>query len=135
MRELDRFDEIKDKFKDLGVLAGADVVWLFVKIKDLQQKNEFLEKAHKTNIKISEDMKEERNQYKSLVESQTRVLEGFIGDIEDLKAKLDNVRDYVKVANETVCLDDHDEALYEAIDTLNYVIDHALEDFENNLKQ
>lgn len=135
MRELDRFDEIKDKFKDLGVLAGADVVWLFVKIKDLQQKNEFLEKAHKTNIKIAENMKEERNQYKSLVESQTRVLEGFIGDIEDLKAKLDNVRDYVKVANETVCLDDHDEALYEAIDTLNYVIDHALEDFENNLKQ
>lgn len=132
---MDRFDEIKDKFKDLGVLAGADVVWLFVKIKDLQQKNEFLEKAHKTNIKIAENMKEERNQYKSLVESQARVLEGFIGDIEDLKAKLDNVRDYVKVANETVCLDDHDEALYEAIDTLNYVIDHALEDFENNLKQ
>lgn len=135
MRELDRFDEIKDKFKDLGVLAGADVVWLFVKIKDLQQKNEFLEKAHKTNIKIAENMKEERNQYKSLVESQARVLEGFIGDIEDLKAKLDNVRDYVKVANETVRLDDHDEALYEAIDTLNYVIDHALEDFEKNLKQ
>lgn len=135
MRELDRFDEIKDKFKDLGVLAGADVVWLFVKIKDLQQKNEFLEKAHKTNIKIAENMKEERNQYKSLVESQARVLEGFIGDIEDLKAKLDNVRDYVKVANETVCLNDHDEALFEAIDILNYVIDHALEDFEKNLKQ
>lgn len=91
---MDRFDEIKDKFKDLGVLAGADVVWLFVKIKDLQQKNEFLEKAHRTNAKIAEDMKEERNQYKSLVESQARVLEGFIGDIEDLKAKLDNVRDY-----------------------------------------
>lgn len=94
--------------------------------KRLATKNEFLEKAHKANIK---------NQYKSLVESQAGVLECFIGDIEDLKAKLDNVRDYVKVANETVRLDDRDEALYEAIDTLNYVIDHALEDFEKNLKQ
>lgn len=61
-------------------MTGADVFWLFVKIKELQQKNEFLEKAHKTNIKIAENIKEERNQYKSLVESQASVLEDFIDE-------------------------------------------------------
>ncbi|MBG9689456.1 hypothetical protein ABD91_00750 [Lysinibacillus sphaericus] len=34
---MNRLDEIKEKFKDLGTLGGADVVWLFMKIKDLER--------------------------------------------------------------------------------------------------
>lgn len=60
---MDRLIEIKDKFKDLGVLTGSDVVWLFMMIKDLQSKNE--------------------NQVK-IIESQARIIDGMVSDAEKL---------------------------------------------------
>ncbi|POD46271.1 hypothetical protein BKM15_25865 [Pseudomonas syringae pv. syringae] len=71
----------------------------------------------------------------TLIESQARVLEGFISDIEDLRLRLIEVRDNVKTANDTVSLEERDEALYEANDSLNYIIDFLLEDFEKELNQ
>ncbi len=61
---MDRLDEIKDKFKDLGVLAGADVVWLFMKIKDLEH----------TNYRQTK-----------LIESYSRIIDGMISDAEEIK--------------------------------------------------
>ncbi len=61
---MDRLDEIKDKFKDLGVLTGADVVWLFMRIKDLEHTNE-------TQIK--------------LIQSYSRIIDGMISNAEEIK--------------------------------------------------
>ncbi len=61
---LNRLDEIKDKFKDLGVLAGSDVVWLLMMIKDLQNKNE--------------------NQVK-IIESQATIIDELVSDSEKVK--------------------------------------------------
>lgn len=72
---------------------------------------------------------------KALIESQSRILEGFISDVEDLKARLINVRDNVQTANTAVILEDRDEALYEANDSLNYLIDFMLDEIEEGFKQ
>lgn len=72
---------------------------------------------------------------KALIESQSRVLEGFVIDMEDIKVRLIEVRDNVRTANETIALEEHDEALYEANDSLNYIIDFALNEIDEGLKQ
>jgi len=70
-----------------------------------------------------------------LIESQARLLEGFTSDMEDIKSRLDGVREDIKTARDTVILEDHNECIYNAIDSLNYIIDFALSEIEQGLKR
>jgi hypothetical protein len=69
------------------------------------------------------------------IESQGRVLDGFISDVEDIKDRLNEVRENVRTAKDTASLEEHDEALYNANDSLNYIIDVALSEIEGGRKQ
>lgn len=62
--------------------------------------------------------------YKREAESYSRVVEGFIADIEDLKARLIEIRNDV-----------HNESLNKANDSLNHIIDFILADFDKGMKQ
>lgn len=72
---------------------------------------------------------------KAIIDSQARILEGFISDTEDIKVRLNEVRDNVRTAKETVNLEEHNEALYEANNSLNYIIDFALSEIDGGYKQ
>lgn len=75
-----------------------------------------------------------QNQQK-VINSQGRVLEGFITDTEDIKARLIEVRSNIITARETNSLEEHDESLETANNSLNYIINLALGEIDEGYKQ
>jgi len=66
------------------------------------------------------------------IKSQSRIIEDFISDMEDIKERLIEVRGNVQTAKETTCLEDHEDALYNANNSLNYIIDFALNEIDKD---
>lgn len=84
-----------------------------IKTSDLPEVKAFIEK---TNVRIENQQK--------LLESYGRIMDGMISDAVDIKERLINVLDDLEVANTTVRLEEHDEALRDAIKSVSYLIDY-----------
>lgn len=65
---------------DMISMSKAQTYWLIERVEELEGRNTFLEKAHLTNVKISEYGKEDKQRYKQALE--------FYADAETYKVNV-----------------------------------------------
>lgn len=76
----EKLEEIADIYFDRETIGHVEKSWLIEyaqeqteRVQELEDRNKFLEKAHRINFNIAEDMKEERTYYREAFDIKTEV--------------------------------------------------------------
>lgn len=103
----ERLEEIKSDFLKYDENYGIDpedAVWLIEQAEwaqELEDRNKFLEKAHRINFNIAEDMKEERTYYREAFDTKTEAHDKLNKDYVTLRKNSKRYREALEIiANE-----------------------------------